>query len=68
MTTIYAVPVTLTFQATVYFRADSQQQAAHIAKQDWSAVLDNAHTSNDQHVLDWDVDTHPETTIGTIRS
>lgn len=57
----YTMEVKVTFTGTIQVKADTKREAREIANRDWGVTINNAHTSNDEHVVDWDMDMTPET-------
>jgi len=54
--TKYTVPVKIIFEGTVEVKADDPEEAKAIA-QDVTATIDNVFAEDD-HVIDWNIDTH----------
>ena len=62
----FDIPVSYTFKGTVKVKADTYAEGKRIVTEDFGCVLGSGcSTSNDQHVKDWDIGTHPaESKIG----
>jgi hypothetical protein len=66
---LYKITGTLTFNYEVTVKAKNIEKALAIEEKDFSpGLLREAHTSNDSHVIDWDVDMHAdERTVKIIK-
>ena len=60
------IPVSYKFTGIVKVEADTCAEARRIVTEDFGCVLGECSTSNDDHVKDWDICTHPESTIGPL--
>ena len=64
---IFDIQVSYTFTGNVKVEADTCAEGIRIVTEDFGCVLDGCSTSNDQHVKDWDISTHPDhSTIGPL--
>lgn len=59
------IEVSYTFKGKLTVEAESYTEARRIATEDFGCVLGACSTSNDKHVKDWNMGTHPDgCTIG----
>ena len=64
----FIVPIKYTFSGHFEVEAETIDQARQIVKRDCGVVIENAHTSNDEQVTDWNFDLHPtKYNFGIIR-
>lgn len=59
MTTSHFVNVAFTFTGVVEVKgAENKQAAIEIVKRDFGICLGDPHTTNDEQVVNWDIETH----------
>lgn len=63
---IYEFPIVYTFRGVISINAENAIKAREIAIKDCGAHLSHFHTSNDQAVIDWDINMSPEKSAGII--
>lgn len=59
----YNISMRFVFKGEVVIQADSLNEATRIAQDDFGMIAGNFHTSNDEAVLNWDFDIHPDEQI-----
>lgn len=63
---IYEVPIVYTIRGVIEIKADNASEARKIALEDCGVMFGSFHTSNDQKVIDWDINMTTERHAGII--
>lgn len=67
MTKKFKVHVQYTFSGYYVVKADSRDEAEEIALRDCGMVMGGSvNSSNDEEVIEWDFDMHPEATVSAV--
>lgn len=64
---LYTAEVEFTFKEKVIVRADTTNEATEEIENSFGLNLGELHTNNDEYIINWDFDMHPEQSIKSIK-
>lgn len=56
----YNFDVKAIFSGNVIIEAENEEEARKILNEDWGVVLTGGSTTNDEQVVDWNMNLHPD--------
>jgi hypothetical protein len=63
----YNLEVTFTFRGMVTVKADNRKEAIQTVEEDFGLVMGGSpHTTNDESIVNWDFNMHPEKNLVSI--